>query len=333
MGAIRKNLTGHLLGGLVVLLLAAGASAPPPATAESPAIPLGAKYPGDVGLAADPDVIFFDNFESWPSPTQFPEGLWTSMKGKKKSRTHVIPGTAETSAGKVPGGHILEIACWLIKDQSTVGGLVRLLGDYNHKNEGHGPGYDEVYVRYYMRLSDNYQGVGNHGSNLGGRDASQPDARWVGMSNTRDVAKNGYFFSGLQPYGKGENLSLGFYIYDCDKKTPWGDERHKGGAIKPGQWYCVERHMKLNSAPDKKDGCEQLWLDGKLVIDVQNLRFRKVDRLKINYFSLETYYHGEKEENSRLPAEYTPENPIAVQYDDLVIAKRYIGPVVRPAGH
>ena len=34
----------------------------------------------------------------------------------------------------------------------------------------------------------------------------------------------------------------------------------------------------------------------------------------------ETYYHG-------LPKQYTPDKPIKVYFDNLVIARKYIGPV------
>ena len=42
-------------------------------------------------------------------------------------------------------------------------------------------------------------------------------------------------------------------------------------------------------------------------------------QLRITFFSLETYYH-------RLPEVYTQDNPIRVYFNNVVIARKYIGP-------
>jgi len=105
----------------------------------------------------------------------------------------------------------------------------------------------------------------------------------------------------------------------------WYTRIGEAAFIEPGRWYCVERHMKLNSVnPVKADGMEELWIDGELSVRQEGLRFRKVPQLKINLFSLENYYHG-------LPEEYTRENPMRVYFDNVVIARKYIGPM-GPAG-
>jgi hypothetical protein len=82
--------------------------------------------------------------------------------------------------------------------------------------------------------------------------------------------------------------------------------------------------MKLNSVDPKKkdgnfDGIEELWVDGKLKIGKEGVRFRRVPHLRMTFFSLETYYH-------RLPQEYGPDNPIEVYFDNVVIAESFVGP-------
>ena len=155
------------------------------------------------------------------------------------------------------------------------------------------------------------------------RDYTRPDARGVGQSNSTDVAAHGYFYSGLQPYQDGNRMFWGFYSYHMDKKGPWGDnygpsEREKK-YIEVDRWYCLERHLKLNSVdPVKADGLEELWVDGDLVLRREGLRFRNVPTVKISFFSFETYYHG-------LPDKYTDDNPIKVTFDNLVMATERIG--------
>jgi len=312
----------------IVLALIVGAPAATP-----PAGGLAAKYAADRGLAKDPAVLFADDFEAWGSNgTQPPAKSW-SVRKNKVSRTATIPGRVTLGEKPGPGQRVLEIACWTEGSGSQSGGLSRKLGNYNHAREGLGDGHDELYIRYYIRFGENYRAVRNHGANLGGRDVTKGGSAWVGMAGIRDVSTRGYFYSGLQPYGRrgGRELEMGFYSYHLDKKGPWGEnyEPRMPYPLTVGKWTCVERHMKLNSVDPNKvdpalaDGVEELWVDGVRTIRKEGVRFRRVPQLRITFFSLETYYHG-------LPKDYTRAHPIQVQFDHLVIARKYIGPIASP---
>jgi len=290
---------------------------------------IAAQYPNDSGIADAPDVIFADDFESWQRADEPTKDKW-NIRRNKVSRTHVIPGQMVVNGSPGPGKGVLEIACWTQGSGSQTGGLSLKLGNYNHANEGLGDGYDELYIRYYMKFDDEYRAVRNHGANLGGRDVKGNDAAWVGMAGIRDVSTRGYFYSGVQPRGKSgsKELEMGFYSYHLDKKGPWGEnyDVQRKIPIEVGKWYCVERHMKLNSVdpgksdPAVADGIEELWIDGQLTIHKGDVRFRRIPHLRIALFSLETYYHG-------LPEQYNREHPIKVYFDNVVIAKKYIGPM------
>jgi len=229
-----------------------------------------------------------------------------------------------------PGRQVPEIACWTEGSGSQVGGLSLKLGNYNHRGEGLGDGYNELYVRYYMKLDAQYRGLRNHGANLGGRDVTRNDTAWVGMAGIRDVSTRGYFYFGVQPYGKegGTELEMGFYSYHLDKRGPWGENYDvlRRVPIRPGVWHCIERRLKLNSVdpakadPANADGIEELWVDGQLTIRKEAVRFRRVPQLRITMFSLETYYHG-------LPREYSREHPLKVYFDNVVVARKSVGPL------
>lgn len=299
--------------------------------ASNPSVKQGiaARHPLDEKIEEDPAVIFADDFEDWSEGgTRPPPKTW-QVRDNETSRTRTVPGDI---SGSVPatGQRVLEIACWTSDSGSQVGGLYRHLGNYDHSREGLGKGQDEVYIRYYIRFAQDYRGVRNHGANLGGRDVTRPGSAWVGMAGIRDVSSRGYFYSGVQPYGDrgSRQLEMGFYSYHLDKRGPWGenyDVRRKI-PIQVGKWYCIERHMKLNSVdpeaedPARADGVEELWIDGKLSIRKKGVRFRRVPELHITFFSLETYYHG-------LPETYGSDRPIRVYFDNLVIATESIGPM------
>jgi len=300
-------------------------------TAPTPQTGIAARHASDAGIAGDPAVIFADDFESWTDAgTQPPAGAW-SVRKNNVSRTCVIPGKVAPAA---PDGHVLEIACWTPGKGSQTGGLSRKLGNYDHAGEGLGDGHDDLYVRYYIKFDEDYRAVRNHGANLGGRDLKMKGAAWVGMAGIRDTSTRGYFYSGLQPYGKqgSRELEMGFYSYHLDKRGPWGEnyEVARKVPIQVGTWHSVERHMKLNSVdparsdPAVADGIEELWVDGVLTIRKADVRFRRAPHLRITFFSLETYYHG-------LPEQFGRESPIKVYVDNVVVARRYIGPMGKPA--
>ena len=330
---IRSTLLAVLLiaaaSGQDALLCGAGA-AEASGPSDPPANGLAADYPRDAGIEKNAAVVFVDTFEDWRDDgTQPPPDSWDGIRRNDTSRTRAIPGNVLIDGREGPGEHILEIACWHAPDRSQTGGLSLKLGNYNNANEGLGEGYDELHVRHYIRFDEDYRGVRNHGSNLGGRDLTMGNPAWVGMAGIRDVASRGYFYSGLQPYAErgSREFEMGFYSYHIDKPGPWGDryEVQNPIPVDAGKWYCVERHMKLNSVDPatgeaRKDGVEELWVDGRLSIRREALRFRKSPSLKITLYTLETYYHG-------LPEEFGRSNPIQVHYDNVVIARDYIGPM------
>ena len=302
----------------------------PPDGASAARAGIAASHPSDSGIGADPDVIFADDFESWSEDgREKPAGKWHGIRKNKTSLTHAIAGSVDRDGRPGPGKRILEIACWHEEGNSQVGGLSLKLGNYNLAGEGLGNGYDELYVRYYIKFDETYRAVRNHGGALGGRDLTMKDAAWVGMAAIRDVASRGYFYSNVEPQGRlgSRELEMGFYSYHMDKKGPWGDgyEVQKKMPIVVGSWHCVERHMRLNSvaltgAEANADGLEELWIDGELSIRKEGLRFRRTPQLKITLFTLETYYHG-------LPAEFNEVHPIRVYFDNVVIARNHIGPI------
>ncbi len=85
-----------------------------------------------------------------------------------------------------------------------------------------------------------------------------------------------------------------------------------------GRWVCIESRAKLNT-PGKKDGLNQLWIDGRLEIERQDLDWRgNYDRRGINAVFLETYWNkGSPVTQSRW-------------IDNFVISTKPIGPVVCP---
>ena len=78
------------------------------------------------------------------------------------------------------------------------------------------------------------------------------------------------------------------------------------------RWYCYEFMVQANT-PGQRDGRIAIWLDGQLVADFGNLRFRDVADLKIDRFGLSFHIKS------------NPNGQSKKWYDDVVAATSYIG--------
>ena len=74
--------------------------------------------------------------------------------------------------------------------------------------------------------------------------------------------------------------------------------------------------MLKHNTPGKRDGEQAFWIDGKLRGHWKGINWRKSPTLMANAFTLESYVTDRWTKNKRN----------IVYFDNLVIAKEYIGP-------
>jgi hypothetical protein len=282
---------------------------------EGPGI--SAKYPNDANISKDTAVIFADDFESgylkkWDDKSGTIAITDEKPHGGKKCVT------APMEQGKSTGG---EAKKWFM------------------------PGADRVFARTYVKFSDDYQYAHHFLTLL----ANEKKNRWAsfGKAGLKPDGKT-WFCSGMEPwFAWGKNPSPGevnFYSYFMDMEIdpkmnkywgngyfPPGPQKGKAAAEtrvipKLGQWQCWEFMIQANT-PGKADGRQAMWLDGKLVGAFEGIRWRADADLKINCFWLQHYgYDGSD------PTKGTHKEKQTVWFDDVVVAKEYIGPRVEEAG-
>jgi hypothetical protein len=288
-------------------LLAAVATA-----AELP--PLASAYPGDREIARDPDVFFADDFESG------------DLKKWDEAR-----GTAEiVSEAPHEGRHC--VAMPMVRGKNQGGDAKKWFM----------PGADSVFARCYVKFSPDYRYC-HHFIWLS---ANLRTNKWSSFGKAGLKPNGTYFSTGMEPwFAWGKNPppgELGFYSYFLDMQPdpnmpgkywgnsffPPGPERGKAAGPervlpKLGEWQCWEFMMQA-STPGKSDGRQAMWLDGKLIGDFSGIHWRDDGDLKINCFWLEHYGmdSGDPTKES-WPAQQT------VWFDDVVIARRYIGPMTK----
>lgn len=188
---------------------------------------------------------------------------------------------------------------------------------------------DEIYIRYYLRLS---KGWGWSGQNF--------HPHLTHFMTTENAKFAGPAASHLTLYIEPVNGKLRLAAQDIQNKdAPHGLTQ---GPLKGGyngmlydskeklfvddQWHCVEAQFKLNTldmAKDKPnaDGIIRGWFDGKLVIDQKDVILRSTDfpKMQFNQFIMAPYFGP-----GLLP------HPQKLWIDELVISTKPIGPL--PAG-
>jgi hypothetical protein len=96
----------------------------------------------------------------------------------------------------------------------------------------------------------------------------------------------------------------------------WVEERDRLGFLENNRWYCIEQYVKLNT-PGRSDGVLRGWVDGQLAFEKTDLRFRAVDRLKIEAVWINVYLGGT----------CAAEQDHHLSLDEIVISKQPIGPL------
>ena len=282
---------------------------------------LSARYPGDVGIAGDPDVIFADDFESYADASEL-EANWNDG-------VYNIVRIATEPENVFSGGQSVEFTSPSQDDElsNTVA---------RHLDEE----LDLLYLRYYSRFGPDFD-IWGSSHNGGGISAHY----YVDGAATPGVPADGTnkFLIEFESW-RGEEPEpnpglLNVYIYHPEQRSQWGDHFFPDGTVLPfsydpgdfgadfvarddvvpelGRWYAYEVMLRANT-PGKRDGRITLWLDGEILADFGNLRLRDVAELKIDRFNLSLHAGSNRGGETHK------------YYDDVVAATSCIGPRVDP---
>ena len=273
---------------------------------------LSAKYPGDAGIARDPAVLFAEDFESG------------DMKKWDQVRGDVSVTGEKPSAGR-----------WCVRMRmqrgaNTGGDAIKWFM----------PGADAVYARFYVKFSPDYQ----YCHHFVWLSANRRDNKWSSFGKAGLKPDGTYYSTGMEPwFAWGRNPSPGevnFYSYALDMEPDrkmnkyWGNGffppgPDKGAAASTNRvippldrWQCWEFMIQANTAPDKADGKQVMWIDGKRVGEFTGIRWRTDLDLKVNCLWLEHYGYDEGD-----PTKQYWKETQSVWFDDVVVAREYIGPM------
>ena len=253
------------------------------------------------------DVIFSTGFE---------ENDWQQKwSGVAKQNCNIVSSDSDNMFSPFSGKKALRIK--LLKDSHIGGGLrYKFQEKIDHEPE-------KIFFRYYLRLGDNWNQTVS-GGKLPGFRGTYNKAGWGGRKpNGFDGwSARGLFLPTVQEksnplYGM---TPIGFYAYYADQPGQYGEhwvwEPGKAGFPVRNKWFCIEQYVEMNT-PGKKNGTLKAWINGYKVFEKKDILFRLSYNLKIEQVVLVLYHGGKK----RSPYEQH------LYIDNVVIAKKYIGPV------
>ncbi len=275
---------------------------------EGPRLGLAAKYPGDVGVQEHELVIFADGFESGDT------SAWN--EGDRRPEEHAV--VVVTDPHNVHSGRYAARADY-IKGESQAGGI----------SHSFLPGYDEIYVRWYVKFSKNFIVENDlHHQRIQGR-RSRGERQWV-SAGSRPKGDDA-FSAGVDAYTRWKRHPgagyFHFYSYFPTMKAGWQD-KYWGNItnpetpimIQPDTWYCVEHRCKVNTVKEDgthlEDGEQELWVNGIPQVLVTGRVWRTSDILLCNACSM-GFWMTE-----------APKQDQQMWVDDVVVARTYVGPMV-----
>lgn len=214
----------------------------------------------------------------------------------------------------VAGGRCLKVTATLGKN--TGGGMTKWFQPS-----------ESIYFRFYTKFAERCDYV-HHFCTLRANRGLQGGDRWSGFGKAGlKPDPNGRFSTALEPWGNWGRFKppgkWNFYSYWHEMK-PSPDGKYWGNSFRPesqpeiekGKWICCEFMLKHN-APGKPNGEQAFWIDGKLRGHWKNINWRTSPKLMANAFTLESY----------VTDRWTKQKTNIVYFDNLVIARDYIGPI------
>ncbi|TET37732.1 MAG: hypothetical protein E3J72_05015 [Planctomycetota bacterium] len=270
----------------------------PPGNTGTGGTGIAAKYPGDNGIAGDPDVLLFDDFEAadWYSK-------WNQSSAPANCTRESSPAFGGSSALRVhvaTGEHYGVSFAFKFTDQ----GLAEP---------------EEIYFRYYVYLASNWKRDGGQVGKFPGISGTYGVAGWGGRPSHGDDG----WSARMQNDDEGDTVLVGYYCYHADMTgtygSSWGWEIDNAGHLDRGKWYCIECYAKMNTitgGSGNNDGVLRGWVDGGLAYEKTDIRFRDMDALKIEQIWFNIYVGGT----------WTAPQDMDAYFDNAVIARSYIGP-------
>lgn len=287
--------------------------APPPAKAETTGPGIASRHPNDAGIENDPDVILTEDFEvqdlaalqarGW-QPYNGP-GLWVDGSSETRDwRFYAIDASPGAALG---GTRCLKKS---IEAEQWGGRMIRDLPR----------GEDTVYYRACLKLPEDFPSSVDAALRLmavsGVRDG-QPTFQTFGAQTPRPDGAGPFWLDVIfHNWVRNGEVMRRYLVLDSKHTDNYYELSASQKLLPLGRWFTLEMKVKLNT-PGKPDGELRVWLDGKEVLTGTQAFFRSTDSVHIRSV----------QDQARLDSHLQFKTGGHFWVDNLVVARKYIGPV------
>jgi hypothetical protein len=260
----------------------------------------------DKAVETHADVIFADNFERGDFRQR-----WDSVRDTDNA---VLSLEDRSKEDPRIGNKSLKVTAQL--GENTGGGLTKWFESS-----------EVLFIRFYVKFDPTCDYV-HHFCTLRANRSLQGKDRWSGFGGAGIKPQGDERFStALEPWGNWGRWpppgKWNFYSYWHQMKES-GDGKFWGNSFRPesqehiprGKWICAEFMLKHNTA-GQHDGEQAFWIDGQLRGHWKGINWRTSKTLWANALTLESY----------VTDRWTKNSVNVVLFDNVVIARSYIGPV------
>ena len=313
---------------------------------------LSERYPGDVGIAGDPSVLFHDDFE----------GGWGKWDGPTADTQHLFLETDAQIANAGTGYLRSTVTTQQLEQDMYISSSTRVNFDRR---------VDEIYWRFYARFP-NVAANPHHWIRMAAGDDNYSSS---GLANTVPPGDGGFWFD----FDANNDDQFNFYVYwynmrsgRCNDGTAvpgcdgdQGTTYYYGNVFRPpnqtayprDQWFCVEIRAKANTV-GSMDGELSFYVDDQLIGDYrpgypdgtwlratfhtdgcefsactdpvpfEGFDFRSSDQVGFKSMFLDAYYQQDTAANKRAVLEgrgLTVSDEQTILYDDVIAATERIG--------
>lgn len=169
------------------------------------------------------------------------------------------------------------------------------------------PAQESAWTRYRIRFESGFDW--NKGGKLPGLCGGQCNTGCVGVSGQDGWSARMMWHAG----GK-----MVQYLYYPDKTNSCGDDlAWNGVTLETGRWYEIMNQVVLNTpgtagGAGKHDGILRAWLDGAMVLEKKDIRFRDAATVRLDAFYFSTFHGGSD-------ASWGPGHDSYASFSDLIV--------------
>ncbi len=166
-------------------------------------------------------------------------------------------------------------------------------------------GSKEMWLSYQVYFEPGFEWV------WGGKLPGLAGGSYVSGGSSRDDGFSARFM--WRPNGK-----LVVYAYHQDRPSQWGEDLELCGTVATGEWIQITQRVVMNSAPDKRDGIVEAWINGEKRLQRTDLRWSTTQNLEVDVLAYSSFYGGNG-------PDWAPSKTTHIQFDDFKVSTSTAG--------